>query len=46
MEGGGHVRELLRNRCTLDQLDLVGDEVDESLDVDSVLRCPSFALLI
>ena len=44
--GSGHVRELLRNLGTLDQFDLAGDEVDESLDVDPALRSPSFALLI
>ena len=44
--GSGHVRELLRNLGMLDQFDLAGDEVDESLDVDLVLRSPSFRLLI
>jgi hypothetical protein len=41
-----HVREKPRNRRDLDQLDLVNDELDQSLDVDSVLRRSSFSLLI
>lgn len=39
-------RERPRNRRRLDQLDLVGDELDQSLDVDPVFRRPSSPLLI
>lgn len=44
--GGGRFSELPRNCGGLDELGLVGDELDQGIDVDPVSRGRSFSLLI